>query len=63
MNFNEKLQLYFLDNGIMPLFIQDHYLASFGFNSESTSLRDVNIMAEMADCISYASLLDYVVHN
>lgn len=63
LSFNEKLQLYFLDNGIMPLFIQDHYLTSFGYNSDSNSLRDVNIMAEMADCISYASLLDYVVHN
>lgn len=49
MSFRDKLNLYFIDNDYMPLFIQENYLSSLASNC---SLNDIERMANSADYIS-----------
>lgn len=69
MTFNDKMDLYFNDFSLMPLFVQDNYLrANFSRSSTSSSsaeraIQDMELAASAAESISDADLCDQMVHG
>ena len=55
--FHEKLDYFFLDFGIMPLFVQENYLQAYG------NTTNVNDIANMANAAEFISLGDSIGAN
>lgn len=68
MTLNDKLDLYFNDHQIMPLFVQDNYLkANFsksnGLTGPDKVLKDLDLAAKAAEAISDGDLVDAMIHG
>lgn len=68
MTLNDKLDLYFNDHQIMPLFVQDNYLkATFsksnGLHGPDKALKDLELAAKAAEAISDGDLVDAMIHG
>jgi predicted aconitase with swiveling domain len=69
MTFNDKMDLYFNDFSMMPLFVQDNYLkANFSKSTNSTSsveraLADMELASNAAESISDGDLCDQMIHG
>lgn len=56
MSIREKLDIFFLDFSIMPLFVQESYLTCYG--SYSSTPEELEKMAAAAEFISFGDVLD-----
>ena len=54
--FRDKLDLFFIDHEWVPLLVQDGYLNSFG--RDRNSLRDLEVMADASESISFGDELN-----
>lgn len=68
MTLNEKLDIYFSDHSLMPLFVQDNYLkANFskasGLMGHDLALKNLELMSKAADAISEGDLVDRMIHG
>jgi len=60
MKMYERLSLFFLDHGIIPLQVQEGYLAAF---NQDRSAQAVQIMAEQAEFISLGDTFSAEIHS
>jgi replication factor C subunit 1 len=68
LSLNEKLDAYFNDHSIMPLFVQDNYprakfSKSTGLNPREKALKDLELLSSAADAISDGDLVDAMIHG
>ena len=54
MSIRDKLNIFFLDFGLMPLFIHENYLMSYGNTYEASAMANI---AAAADFISVGDLI------
>lgn len=64
----EKLEIYFHDFSIMPLFVQENYLKhSFsraqGLQGRDADLKRIDLVARAAESISDGDILDSLIHR
>lgn len=60
LSIREKLDIFFLDFGIMPLFVQESYIGAY---SSYTNAQEMETLATAAEFISLGDMLDYQVMN
>ena len=60
MTLREKMDLFFLDFGIMPLFVQENYLMAYGNTYEAQAMQSI---ASAADFISVGDLISIDVNQ
>ena len=60
MNVREKMNIFFLDFGIMPLFIHENYLMAYGNTFDANA---INNIATAADFISVGDLISIDVNK
>ena len=58
MPFREKMDIFFLDFGLMPLFVHENYLMAYGNTYEANAMSNI---ASAADFISVGDLLSIEV--
>lgn len=68
MTLGDKIELYFQDHSIMPLFVQDNYLKhkfsrAAGLGGPELKLKNLEIMSAAADAISDGDLVDRMIHG
>ncbi|GAA6026332.1 hypothetical protein JCM10207_008062, partial [Rhodosporidiobolus poonsookiae] len=68
MTLTDKLEVYFQDFSIMPLFVQENYLKSKFSRASSLSgpdlqLKNLELMSKAADAISDGDLVDAMIHG
>ncbi|XP_055389095.1 replication factor C subunit 1-like [Condylostylus longicornis] len=66
-SFNEKLDLYFVDYDIMPLYMQENYISAYlygsTFSSPEDEVRASDVLAGVADCLTLGDLLNSKVRR
>lgn len=65
---SDKMDLYFNDHSIMPLFVQENYLKmrytrSAGLSGHEKTLKDLELMSAAADSMSDGDLVDRMIHG
>ncbi|GAA5889227.1 hypothetical protein JCM6882_000680 [Rhodosporidiobolus microsporus] len=68
MSLTDKLEVYFQDFSIMPLFVQENYLKSkfsraSGQSGPELALTNLSLMSKAADAISDGDLVDAMIHG
>lgn len=68
MTLNDKMDVYFHDFSMMPLFVQDNYLKAnyakvSGLDGRKKQLKDLELVAAAAESISDGDLVDHMVHG
>ncbi|CEQ40704.1 SPOSA6832_02363 [Sporobolomyces salmonicolor] len=68
MTLNDKLDVYFQDFNIMPLFVQENYLKgrfsrASGCSGNDLALKNLDLMSRAADAISDGDLVDAMIHG
>jgi replication factor C subunit 1 len=68
MTLTDKVELYFQDHSIMPLFVQENYLKAKFSRAGQTSgqdlvLKNLELMTKAADSISDGDLVDAMIHG
>ncbi|BGP18533.1 hypothetical protein JCM10213_002954 [Rhodosporidiobolus nylandii] len=68
MTLTDKVEVYFQDHSIMPLFVQENYLkAKFsratGCSGPDLALKNLDLMTKAADAISDGDLVDAMIHG
>lgn len=68
MTLNDKLDVYFHDFGLMPLFVQDNYLKGKFSRAAGTSgveekVRNLELVCKAAEAISDGDLVDAMIHG
>ncbi|GAA6031539.1 hypothetical protein JCM8097_006509 [Rhodosporidiobolus ruineniae] len=68
MTLNDKLDVYFQDHSIMPLFVQENYIKSkfsrsTGNHGKELALKNLELMTKAADAISDGDLVDAMIHG
>lgn len=68
MTLTDKVELYFQDHSIMPLFVQENYLKSKFSRAGTASgpelaLKNLELMTKAADSISDGDLVDAMIHG
>ncbi|GAA5969486.1 hypothetical protein JCM11641_008131 [Rhodosporidiobolus odoratus] len=68
MTLTDKVELYFQDHSIMPLFVQENYIkGSFakanGCSGPDLALKKLDLMTKAADAISDGDLVDAMIHG
>ena len=66
---NDKLEIYFQEFDVMPLFVQENYLkhkysrVSQNLHPRQAALQKAQITSKAADCISDGDLVDRMIHG
>ncbi|GAA5961864.1 hypothetical protein JCM21900_006467 [Sporobolomyces salmonicolor] len=68
MTLNDKLDVYFQDFNMMPLFVQENYLKgrfsrASGCSGNDLALKNLDLMSRAADAISDGDLVDAMIHG
>ncbi|GAA5986053.1 hypothetical protein JCM10908_006386 [Rhodotorula pacifica] len=68
MTLNDKLEVYFQDHSIMPLFVQENYLRgrfqrATGETGPGLGLRNLELASKAAESISDGDLVDSMIHG
>ncbi|SCV71538.1 BQ2448_3126 [Microbotryum intermedium] len=68
MSLNEKLEVYFHDHSIMPLFVQENYLrgnftSASRFSGKEQQLKKLELVCNAADALSDSDLIDRMIHG
>jgi replication factor C subunit 1 len=68
MTLGDKMEVYFQDHQMMPLFVHENYLrAKFsrasGLQRQDLTLKNLEIMSNAADAISDGDLVDRMIHG
>ncbi|GAA6020636.1 hypothetical protein JCM11491_001129 [Sporobolomyces phaffii] len=68
MTLNDKIDVYFHDHAMMPLFVQENYIkgrfsAASGSTGNDLALKNLELMSKAADSISDGDLVDSMIHG
>lgn len=68
MSLNDKLDIYFQDHSMMPLFVQQNYLSGTFSKASNMSgpdaiLKKLELASKAADAISDGDLVDGLIHQ
>lgn len=68
MSLNDKLDIYFQDHSLMPLFVQQNYLSntfskSSQLQGEEQKMKRLELASKAADAISDGDLVDGLIHQ
>ncbi|GAA5992920.1 hypothetical protein JCM5350_007801, partial [Sporobolomyces pararoseus] len=68
MTLNDKLEVYFQDHQMMPLFVQENYLkgrfsSSSSYSGQELGLKNLELASKAADSISDGDLVDSMIHG
>ncbi|KDE09469.1 hypothetical protein MVLG_00371 [Microbotryum lychnidis-dioicae p1A1 Lamole] len=68
MSLNEKLEVYFHDHSIMPLFVQENYLrgnftSASRYSGKEQQLKKLELVCNAADALSDSDLIDRMIHG
>jgi replication factor C subunit 1 len=65
---NEKLEIYFHEFDLLPLFVQENYLKhkyarAQGMGGRQAAFKKMEITSKAADCISDGDMIDRMIHG
>ncbi|GAA5961484.1 hypothetical protein JCM3765_003600 [Sporobolomyces pararoseus] len=68
MSLNDKLEIYFQDHQMMPLFVQENYAkgrfsSSSSYSGQELQLKNLELLSKAADSISDGDLVDSMIHG
>lgn len=68
MTLNDKIEVYFQDHAMMPLFVQENYLKgrfslTNSLSGREKELKDLELVSAAADSISDGDLVDAMIHG
>lgn len=68
MTLNDKIDIYFNDHSMMPLFVQENYLKNNfsranGFSGKDLDLKRLELASQAAESISDGDLVDGLIHS
>lgn len=68
MTLNDKVEIYFQDHSIMPLFVQENYLRgrfqrAGGETGPALQLKNLELASRAAESISDGDLVDSMIHG
>jgi len=68
MTLNDKVDVYFQDHAMMPLFVQENYIKgrfskASGSSGRELELKNLELMTNAAEAISDGDLVDAMIHG